>query len=133
MNIIEKINAEQLRTGFPEFGPGDTIRVHQRIQESGKERIQIFEGVVISRAGGGIGETFTVRKISYNVGVERIFPIHAPIVQKIEVKQRGKVRRSKLYYLKNLQGKAARIEERRYTGEEAAAATAPAVEAESQA
>jgi len=115
MNLIQKIEAEQLKTGLPHFQPGDTVRVHQVIQESGKERVQIFEGVVIGRRGSGSQETFTVRKVSYNIGVERGFPLHSPRIQKIEVKQRGQVRRAKLYYLRNLSGKAAKIQEARYT------------------
>ncbi len=98
---------------FPEFSPGDTVRIHVRVKEGDKERIQIFQGAVIARRGGGTRETFTVRKISGGVGVERIFPLHSPSIDKIEVVRRGKVRRAKLYYLRNLRGKAARIEERR--------------------
>ena len=112
MGIIEKINAEQLKSKIPAFRPGDTVRVHQVIQEGGKERVQIFEGVVIRRNRGGINESFTVRKVSYNVGVERIFPLHSPRVAKIEVQQQGTVRRARLYYLRELRGKAARIEGR---------------------
>jgi len=97
----------------PEFGPGDTVRMHVRVIEGGRERIQVFEGVVIGRSGGGIRETVTVRKVSFGVGVERIFPIHAPILQKIEVVRRGDVRRAKLYYLRDRVGKAARIKEKR--------------------
>jgi large subunit ribosomal protein L19 len=129
MNIIDKINSEQLKTEIPKFSPGDTVRVHQLIQEGNKERVQIFEGVVIGRDGGGINETFTVRKVSYNVGVERIYPLHSPRVAKIEVKQAGRVRRAKLYYLRDLSGKAARIQQARYTGPEAAATKEAATEA----
>jgi len=111
--IIQKINAAQIRSDLPEFQPGDTVRVHQLIKEGDKERIQIFEGVVLRLNGGGINRTVTVRKISYNVGVERIFPLSSPRVATIEVKQRGRVRRSRLYYLRDLRGKAARIQERR--------------------
>lgn len=114
MNTLEKISREQIKTDHPEFRSGDTVRVHQVIQEGGKERIQIFEGVVIRRNGGGVNETITVRKVSYNVGVERIYPIHSPRVSKIEVKQRGHVRRSRLYYLRNLSGKAAKIQQAKY-------------------
>lgn len=114
MNTLEKINRELLKTDLPNFRSGDTVRVHQVIQEGGKERIQIFEGVVIRRNGGGINETVTVRKVSYNVGVERIYPIHSPRVNKIEVKQRGHVRRARLYYLRNLRGKAAKIQQAKY-------------------
>jgi len=112
-NKIDKINKEQLKGEITKFAPGDTVRVHTLIKEGDKERIQIFEGVVIRKCGGGISEAVTVRKISYNIGVERIFPLHSPRVAKIEVKQRGKVRRSKLYYLRDLRGKAARIQELR--------------------
>lgn len=115
MNRVTKLSAEQLKSEVPSFATGDTVRVHQLIQEGGKERIQIFEGVVIRRNGGGLSESFTVRKVSYNVGVERIFPLHSPRVTKIEVKQRGRVRRARLYYLRNLRGKAAKIEEARYS------------------
>ena len=114
MDIIEKINSEALKTDLPAFNPGDTIRVHQLIQEGGKERVQIFEGIVIRRNGGGMNETVTVRKVSYNVGVERIFPVHSPRVRKIEIKQKGRVRRARLYYLRQLRGKAARIQQARY-------------------
>ena len=116
MSIIEKINKEQLKAETPNFNPGDTVRVHQLIKEGDKERIQIFEGVVLRRCGGGIDETFTVRKVSYNVGVERIFYLHSPRMKQVEVKQRGRVRRAKLYYLRDLSGKAARIKEEIYTG-----------------
>lgn len=119
MNLIQQINAEQLKEkeSIPAFAPGDTVRVHQIIQEGSKERVQVFEGVVIRRNGGGIDETFTVRKVSYNVGVERVFQLHSPRVSKIEVKQRGRVRRARLYYLRERSGKAARIREARWTGE----------------
>ncbi|MEH7145135.1 50S ribosomal protein L19, partial [Priestia megaterium] len=102
---------EQLKTDLPTFRPGDTVRVHVNIVEGTRERVQVFEGVVIKRRGGGISETFTVRKISYGVGVERTFPLHTPKIAKIEVMRRGKVRRAKLYYLRELRGKAARIKE----------------------
>lgn len=111
MNVIEAIEREQLRTDIPEFKPGDTVKVHAKVVEGEKERIQIFEGVVIARSGGSSRETFTVRKISYGVGVERIFPVHSPRIEKIEVATRGVVRRAKLYYLRGLSGKAARIQE----------------------
>lgn len=110
-NIIREITKDQLKTDIPAFRPGDTLRVHVKVVEGTRERIQIFEGVVIKRRGSGISETFTVRKISYGVGVERTFPLHSPKIDKIEVKRRGKVRRAKLYYLRNLRGKAARIKE----------------------
>ena len=109
--LIEAVTQSQLRTDLPSFRPGDTLRVHVRIIEGTRERIQVFEGVVIKRRGGGISETFTVRKISSGVGVERTFPLHTPKIEKIEVKRRGKVRRAKLYYLRSLRGKAARIQE----------------------
>ncbi len=109
--LIREITKEQLRTDIPAFRPGDTVRVHVKVTEGNRERIQVFEGVVIKRRGGGISETFTVRKISYGVGVERTFPVHSPKIAKLEVVRRGKVRRAKLYYLRNLRGKAARIKE----------------------
>lgn len=113
MNIIQELEQEQLRTDIPEFRPGDTVRVHAKIVEGNRERIQVFEGVVLARKNGGVRETFTVRRISYGVGVERTFMVHSPRVDKIEVKSRGIVRRAKLYYLRKLTGKAARIRERR--------------------
>ncbi len=114
MNTIEQIEAAQLRDDIPEFGPGDAVRVHVRVIEGGRERIQVFEGVVIARnGGGGARATFTVRKLSFGVGVERIFPVHSPIIQSIEVVRRGDVRRAKLYYLRDRVGKATRIKEKR--------------------
>ena len=113
MDVIKALNTEQLRSDIPEFRPGDTLRVHGIIVEGDKERIQVFEGVCIRRQGGGPAATFTVRKSSYGVGVERTFPIHSPRIDKIEVKSRGEVRRSRLYYLRDLSGKAARIKERK--------------------
>lgn len=113
MNTLDELEAAQLRDDIPAFGPGDTVRVHVRVAEAGRERTQAFEGVVIARKGGGIRETFTVRKISFGVGVERIFPLHAPIIDHIEVVRRGDVRRAKLYYLRDRVGKATRIKERR--------------------
>ena len=113
MNIIEALEKEQLRADLPKFGPGDTVRVHAKIVEGTRERIQIFEGVVIGRQGTGVREMFTVRRISYGVGVERMFPVHSPRVDKIEVVRRGAVRRAKLYYLRKLTGKAARIKEKK--------------------
>ena len=107
--VIEKITSAQLRSDIPEFRPGDTVRVHAKVVEGSRERIQIFEGLVIKRRGAGISETYTVRKISNGVGVERTFPVHTPRVAKIEVVRKGRVRRAKLYYLS---GKAARIKER---------------------
>jgi large subunit ribosomal protein L19 len=111
MNLVREITQEQLRKDLPSFRPGDTLRVHVKVIEGSRERIQVFEGVVIKRRGGGISETFTVRKVSYGVGVERTFPLHTPKIDKIEVVRRGKVRRAKLYYLRSLRGKAARIQE----------------------
>ena len=109
---IEKITSAQLRSDIPEFRPGDTVRVHAKVVEGSRERIQIFEGLVIKRRGAGISETYTVRKISNGVGVERTFPVHTPRVAKIEVVRKGRVRRAKLYYIRALSGKAARIKER---------------------
>jgi large subunit ribosomal protein L19 len=111
MDLIRELTKEQLKSNIPDFRPGDTVRVHVKVIEGQRERIQVFEGVVIKRHGGGISETFTVRKISYGVGVERTFPLHSPKVDKIEVVRQGKVRRAKLYYLRKLTGKAARIKE----------------------
>ena len=110
--IIDQIEKNQLRSNIPDFEPGDTVRVHVRIKEGDKERLQAYEGVVIARKHGGIRETITVRKTSFGIGVERIFPLHATIVDHIDVLKRGRVRRAKLYYLRNLRGKAARIRER---------------------
>ena len=109
--LIEKITASQLRDDIPEFRAGDTVRVHAKVVEGNRERVQVFEGVVISRKGQGISEMYTVRKMSSGIGVERTFPVHTPRVEKIEVVRHGKVRRAKLYYLRALQGKAARIKE----------------------
>lgn len=111
--LVRQVGEEQLRDDIPDFRSGDTVRVHVKVVEGQRERIQVFEGVVIKRRGGGISETFTVRKISYGVGVERTFPLHSPKLAKIEVVRRGKVRRAKLYYLRKLRGKAARIKEGR--------------------
>lgn len=110
-NLIDKITSAQLRTDIPEFRPGDNVKVHALIVEGERERVQIFEGLVIKRRGAGISETYTVRKISNGVGVERTFPVHSPRVAKIEVTRRGRVRRAKLYYIRSLAGKAARIRE----------------------
>ncbi|SDY73030.1 large subunit ribosomal protein L19 [Evansella caseinilytica] len=111
-HIIREITKEQLKTDLPSFRPGDTVKVHVKVVEGSRERIQVFEGVIIKRRGSGISETFTVRKVSYGVGVERTFPLHSPRIDKLEVIRRGKVRRAKLYYLRALRGKAARIKER---------------------
>lgn len=113
MNIINVLEQEQLRTGIPTFRAGDTVRVHVKVVEGTRERIQVFEGLVIKRQNGGVRETFTVRRIASGVGVERTFPLHSPRLAKIEVMRRGVVRRAKLYYLRNLTGKAARIREKR--------------------
>jgi len=109
--VLQEVEQPYLKTDVPEFRPGDTVRVHVRVVEGGKERIQVFEGVVIARKNRGIADTITVRKVSYGVGVERTFPIHSPMVAKIEVVRKAKVRRAKLYYLRNLSGKAARLKE----------------------
>lgn len=116
MNPLQAVEESYLKSDVPEFRAGDTVRVHVRVVEGSKERIQIFQGVVIARRGGGTRETFTVRKISGGIGVERIFPIHSPIIAKVEIVRQGKVRRAKLYYLRGLRGKAARIQERRADG-----------------
>jgi len=113
MDPVNMVIAEQLKTDIPEFGPGDDVAVHFRVIEGDKERIQVFRGLVIKRRGSGINETFTVRKVSGGVGVERVFPLHSPRVAKIERTRQGKVRRAKLYYIRKLKGKAARIEEKR--------------------
>lgn len=115
MNTLDVLDAEQLRDDIPAFRPGDTVKVHVRVIEGNRSRIQVFQGVVIRRQGGGVRETFTVRKVSFGVGVERTFPVHTPVVEKIEVLVRGDVRRAKLYYLRELRGKAAKIKEKRDT------------------
>ncbi len=111
MNVIDMVEGQQLRDDLPAFKPGDTLRVHVRITEGEKERIQVFEGVCIAQKHGGVRETFTVRKISFGQGVERVFPLHSKVIDKIEVIRRGRVRRAKLYYIRQLRGKAARIRE----------------------
>ncbi len=111
-NIIERIDREQMRYDMPDFRPGDSVRVHIRIIEGNKERVQVFEGVVIRRRKGNMGATFTVRKISHGVGVEKTFALHSPRLEKVEIVSRGKVRRARLYYLRELRGKAARIKEK---------------------
>jgi large subunit ribosomal protein L19 len=113
MNTLDALDADSLRDDIPEFRPGDTVKVHVRVVEGNRSRIQVFQGVVLRRQGGGIRETFTVRKVSFGVGVERTFPVHTPVVEKIEVVTRGDVRRAKLYYLRELRGKAAKIKEKR--------------------
>lgn len=137
MEVLKNVEAPQLKSDLPEFGPGDTVRVHVRVIEGDKERLQVFQGVVLGRRGSGIRASFTVRKVSDGVGVERIFPLHSPSVGKIELIRRGAVRRSKIYYLSELKGKSARIKEKRPSASakgakskpaKAAAAPAPVVE-----
>ena len=113
MHILDSIDAASLRDDVPAFRPGDTLKVHVKVIEGTRSRVQVFQGVVIRRSGGGIRETFTVRKISFGVGVERTFPVHSPVIDKIELLSRGDVRRAKLYYLRSLRGKAAKIKEKR--------------------
>ena len=115
MQTLDALDAGGLRSDIPEFRPGDTLKVHVKVVEGTRSRIQVFQGVVIRRQGAGVRETFTVRKVSFGVGVERTFPLHTPIIEKIEVVTRGDVRRAKLYYLRNLRGKAAKIKEKRET------------------
>lgn len=129
MNKTDLIEKPFLRTDLPDFRPGDTVKVHARVVEGTRERVQVFQGVVIRRAGGGIRETFTVRKISFGVGVERTFPLHSPSIAKLELVQRGRVRRAKLYYLRDLRGKKARIKERRIDDVKLAAMEAAAAQA----
>ncbi|CRK58626.1 LSU ribosomal protein L19p [Alloactinosynnema sp. L-07] len=113
MNTLDALDAKSLRSDIPDFRPGDTLKVHVRVIEGTRTRVQVFQGVVIRRQGGGIRETFTVRKVSFGVGVERTFPVHTPNIAEIEVARRGDVRRAKLYYLRELRGKAAKIKEKR--------------------
>ena len=115
MNTLDSLDAASLRNDVPDFRPGDTLKVHVRVVEGTRSRIQVFQGVVIRRQGAGARETFTVRKVSFGVGVERTFPVHTPVINKIEVVTRGDVRRAKLYYLRDLRGKAAKIKEKRET------------------
>jgi len=129
MKNTDLIDKAYLRADIPDFRPGDTVKVHVRVVEAGRERVQVFQGVVIRRQGGGLQETFTVRKISFGVGVERTFPMHSPSIAKLEIVSRGHVRRAKLYYLRELRGKKARIKERRIEGEDLAAVNAAAVTA----
>ena len=134
MNVLDAVDAASLRKDLPNFRPGDELKVHVRVIEGNKSRIQVFQGLVIARQGSGIRETFTIRKISYGVGVERIFPVHAPVIEKIELVRKGEVRRAKLYYLRDLRGKAAKIRERRGADDlETMYASAPAVVEESAA
>jgi ribosomal protein L19 len=142
MNVLDAVDAATLRKDIPNFRPGDELKVHVRVIEGNKSRIQVFQGLVIARQGSGARETFTIRKLSYGVGVERIFPVHAPVIEKIELVRKGEVRRAKLYYLRELRGKAAKIRERRgaedleaiysapVVAESAPAAAAPVVEPE---
>ena len=113
MNIVENLEKEQMRADIPDFKPGDTVKVHARIKEGEKERIQVFQGFVLRKRKGNTGATFTVRKVSYGIGVERIFPTHSPNIDKVEIISRGRVRRGRLYYMRKLRGKAARIKEKR--------------------
>ena len=113
MNTLDSLDAQSLRDDIPEFRPGDTLKVHVRVVEGSRSRVQVFQGVVIRRQGSGLRETFTVRKVSFGVGVERTFPVHTPIIEKIDVMTRGDVRRAKLYFLRDLKGKAARMKERK--------------------
>lgn len=130
MKATDLVDKQYLRADIPPFRPGDTVRVHVRVVEAGRERVQVFQGVVIRRQGGGLQETFTVRKISFGVGVERTFPVHSPSIAKLEVVIHGRVRRAKLYYLRERRGKKARIKERRIEGGELAALRAAATEPE---
>ena len=131
MEALRVIEAPFLKDGLPDFRAGDTVRVHVKVVEGNKERIQVFQGVVIGRKGGGIRETFTVRKVSGGVGVERVFPLHSPSIDRIEVVRRGRVRRAKLYYLRDLQGKAARIREKSADSADRSAAPPAAAPSES--
>jgi large subunit ribosomal protein L19 len=115
MHVLDSLDRQSLRDDVPDFRPGDTVKVHVRVVEGSRSRIQVFQGVVIRRSGGGVRETFTVRKVSFQVGVERTFPVHSPVIDRIEVATRGDVRRAKLYYLRGRRGKAAKIRERRET------------------
>jgi large subunit ribosomal protein L19 len=128
MNETDLVEKPFLRRDLPDFRPGDTVKVHVRVVEGNRERVQVFQGVVIRRSGGGLRETFTVRKISFGVGVERTFPVHSPSIAKLEMVQRGRVRRAKLYYLRDLRGKKARIRERRIDDDKLAAMEAAAAE-----
>jgi large subunit ribosomal protein L19 len=115
MNTLDTLDSDSFRSDIPDFRPGDTLKVHVRVIEGTRSRIQVFQGAVIRRQGGGVRETFTVRKVSFGVGVERTFPVHTPVIEKIEVVTRGDVRRAKLYYLRDLRGKKAKIKEKRET------------------
>ena len=129
MNVLDAVDAASLRSDIPTFRAGDELKVHVRVIEGNKSRIQVFQGIVIRRQGDGARETFTIRKVSYGVGVERTFPVHTPVIEKIEVVRRGDVRRAKLYYLRDLRGKAAKIREKRGEMEASKNASTPVVEA----
>ena len=118
MNILDAVDAKSLRKDIPQFRAGDELKIHVRVIEGSKSRIQVFQGIVIRRQGDGVRETFTIRKVSYGVGVERTFPVHTPVIEKIELVKKGDVRRAKLYYLRDLRGKASKIKERRGVGGE---------------
>ncbi|MEK6648535.1 MAG: 50S ribosomal protein L19 [Actinomycetota bacterium] len=126
MNVLDAVDAASLRSDIPTFRAGDELKVHVRVIEGNKSRLQIFQGIVIRRQGSGVRETFTVRKVSYGVGVERTFPVHTPVIEKIEVVRKGDVRRAKLYYLRDLRGKAAKIREKRSAADEARTVSIPA-------
>jgi len=126
MNVLDAVDAASLRSDIPTFRAGDELKVHVRVIEGNKSRLQVFQGIVIRRQGSGVRETFTVRKVSYGVGVERTFPVHTPVIEKIEVVRKGDVRRAKLYYLRDLRGKAAKIREKRGAVDEVAAVSTPA-------
>ncbi len=132
MKATDLVDQQYLRTDIPPFRPGDTVKVHVRVVEAGRERVQVFQGVVIRRQGGGLQETFTVRKISFGVGVERTFPVHSPSISKLEVVTHGRVRRAKLYYLRERRGKKARIRERRTRGDELATLDGARADAEAE-
>ena len=135
MNVLDAVDAASLRSDLPSFRPGDEIKIHVRVIEGNKSRIQVFQGIIIRRQGSGVRETFTIRKLSYGVGVERTFPLHTPVIEKYEIVRRGDVRRAKLYYLRDLRGKASKIKERRganneFIQEEVVAAKPAAVKVE---
>jgi ribosomal protein L19 len=128
MNVLDAVDAASLRKDIPQFRAGDELKIHVRVIEGNKSRLQVFQGIVIRRQGDGVRETFTIRKVSYGVGVERTFPVHTPVIEKIELLKKGDVRRAKLYYLRDLRGKAAKIKEKREVVEEVVAAEAAVVE-----
>lgn len=129
MNVLDAVDAASLRSDIPTFRAGDELKVHVRVIEGNKSRIQVFQGIVIRRQGNGVRESFTIRKISYGVGVERTFPVHTPVIEKIEVARRGDVRRAKLYYLRDLRGKAAKIREKRGDVEASKSGSSPVAQA----